>query len=72
VNSYANGKKRITLKLPSQKLFTIHYYKRVQIGVFLGLMFGEPLIIRNLPKVNGVGLPRVVQLNPKTRGKPRR
>jgi hypothetical protein len=33
---------------------------------------GESLIIRNLPNVNGAGLPRVVQLNPKTQGKPRR
>jgi hypothetical protein len=32
----------------------------------------ESLIIQNLPKVNGVGLPRVVRLNQKTRGKPRR
>jgi hypothetical protein len=29
-------------------------------------------IFQNLPKVNGVGLPRVVRLNPQTRGKPRR
>jgi hypothetical protein len=36
------------------------------------IISGEPLIIQNLLKVNGVGLPRVVRLNPKTRGKPRR
>jgi hypothetical protein len=29
-------------------------------------------IVQNLPNVNGVGLPRVVRLNPKTRGKLRR
>jgi hypothetical protein len=32
----------------------------------------ESLIIQNLPQVNGVGLPRIVRLNPKTRGKLRR
>jgi hypothetical protein len=32
----------------------------------------ESLIIQDLPNVNGAGLPRVVRLNPKTRGKPRR
>jgi hypothetical protein len=34
--------------------------------------FRESLVIQNLLKVNGVGLPRVVRLNPKTRDKPRR
>jgi hypothetical protein len=28
---------------------------------------GDSLIIQHLPKVNGVGLPRVVRLNPTTR-----
>jgi hypothetical protein len=32
----------------------------------------ESLIIQTLPKVNSVSLPRVVRLNPQTRGEPRR
>ncbi|MDR0611736.1 MAG: hypothetical protein LBG58_16645 [Planctomycetaceae bacterium] len=38
------------------------------------IVFGHVTISNNLnlPNVNGVGLPRVVRLNPKTQGKPRR